>query len=53
MFPVLLLTLFPTPSLLFKIFAIAVAIAVVATHSKNIRRLVQGEEKRFLKRKKG
>ena len=53
MFPVLLLTLFPTPSLLFKIFAIAVAIAVVATHSKNIRRLVRGEEKRFLKRKKG
>ena len=30
MFPVLLLTLFPYPSVLFKIFAIAVAIAVVA-----------------------
>ena len=53
MFPVLLFTLFPTSSLLFRIFAIAVAIAVVATHSKNIRRLVRGEEKRFLKRKKG
>ncbi|MFZ2286886.1 MAG: glycerol-3-phosphate 1-O-acyltransferase PlsY [Bacteroidales bacterium] len=53
MFPLLLLTLFPTPSLLFKIFAIAVAIAVVATHSGNIRRLARGEEKRFLKRKNG
>lgn len=52
MFPVLLLTVFHTPSLLFRIFAILVAIAVVATHSKNISRLIRGEEKRFLKRKK-
>jgi acyl phosphate:glycerol-3-phosphate acyltransferase len=51
MFPVLLLTVFHTPSMLFKIFAILVAIAVVATHSKNISRLIRGEEKRFLKRK--
>lgn len=52
MFPVLLLTVFDTPSILFKIFAILVAIAVVATHSKNISRLIRGEEKKFLKRKK-
>lgn len=52
MFPVLLLTVFHTTSILFKIFAILVAIAVVATHSKNISRLIRGEEKRFLKRKK-
>lgn len=52
MFPVLLLTVFDTPSLLFRIFAILVAIAVVATHSKNISRLLKGEEKKFLKRKK-
>lgn len=52
MFPVLLLTVFHTPSILFKIFSILVAIAVVATHSKNISRLLRGEEKRFLKRKK-
>ncbi|MBE0673834.1 MAG: glycerol-3-phosphate 1-O-acyltransferase PlsY [Bacteroidales bacterium] len=51
MFPVLLLTVFHTPSLLFKIFAIVVAIAVVLTHSKNISRLIRGEEKKFLKRK--
>lgn len=52
MFPVLLMTVFHTTSILFKIFAILVAIAVVATHSKNISRLIKGEEKRFLKRKK-
>jgi len=52
MFPVLLLTVFHTTSLLFKIFAILVAVAVVATHSKNISRLIRGEEKKFLKRKK-
>lgn len=52
MFPVLLLTVFHTTSILFKIFAILVAIAVVATHSKNISRLIRGEEKKFLKRKK-
>jgi len=53
MFPVLLMTLFHTPSLLFKIFAVVVAVAVVLTHSKNISRLIKGEEKKFLKRKKG
>ncbi len=52
MFPVLLLTVFHTTSILFKLFAILVAIAVVATHSKNISRLIRGEEKKFLKRKK-
>lgn len=53
MFPVLLMTLFQTPSLLFKLFAVVVAVAVVLTHSKNISRLIRGEEKRFLRRKKG
>ncbi|MCK7540672.1 MAG: glycerol-3-phosphate acyltransferase [Marinilabiliales bacterium] len=53
MFPVLLMTLFHTPSVLFKIFAVVVAVAVVLTHSKNISRLMKGEEKKFLKRKKG
>ena len=52
MFPVLLMTLFHTPSLLFKIFAVVVAVAVVLTHSKNISRLMKGEEKKFIKRKK-
>jgi glycerol-3-phosphate acyltransferase PlsY len=52
MFPVLLLTVFHTPSLLFKIFAIVVAIALVATHYRNIRRLIRGEENKFLRRGK-
>jgi glycerol-3-phosphate acyltransferase PlsY len=52
MFPVLLLTVFPTPSLLLKLFAVVVAIALVVTHRKNIGRLVRGEEKKFIKWKK-
>jgi len=52
MFPVLLMTIFHTPSLLFKIFAVVVAVAVVLTHSKNISRLLKGEEKKFLRLKK-
>lgn len=53
MFPVLLMTVFDTPSVLFKIFAVVVAIAVVLTHSKNISRLIKGEEKKFIKGRKG
>lgn len=52
MFPVLLMTVFPTPSLLLKLFAVVVAIALVVTHRKNIGRLVRGEEKKFIKWKK-
>jgi len=54
-FPVLLFLLFDTPSLLFKIFAIFVAIALLITHRKNIGRLLRGEESRLIKlgRKKG
>jgi len=52
MFPVLLLTVFHTPSLLLKIFSVVIAIALVVTHRKNIGRLVRGEEKKFIKWKK-
>lgn len=52
MFPVLMLTVFPTPSLLLKLFAVVVAVALVVTHRKNIGRLVRGEEKKFIKWKK-
>jgi glycerol-3-phosphate acyltransferase PlsY len=52
MFPVLLMTVFPTPSLLLKLFAVVVAIALVVTHRKNIGRLIRGEEKKFIKWKK-
>jgi len=52
MFPVLLMTAFDTPSLLFKIFSVVVAVAIVVTHKKNIGRLIRGEENRFLRKKK-
>lgn len=46
-FPILLFTLFDTPSLLFKIFSIFAAVALIITHRKNIQRLLKGEEKKF------
>lgn len=47
-FPILVLTLFESPSQLFSYFSILVAIALILTHQKNIKRLLNGEEKRFL-----
>ncbi len=52
MFPVLLMTVFHTPSLLLKIFSVVIAITLVVTHRKNIGRLARGEEKKFIKWKK-
>jgi glycerol-3-phosphate acyltransferase PlsY len=52
MFPVLLLTVFQTPSLLLKIFSVLVAIAILLTHAKNISRLKKGEEKKFIRKRK-
>ena len=46
-FPVLLFTLFDTPSLIFRIFSIFIAIALIFTHRNNIKRLLKGEEKRL------
>lgn len=51
-FPVLLLTLFETPSIIFKIFSVMMAVALIFTHKSNIKRLIKGEESKFLKRKK-
>jgi glycerol-3-phosphate acyltransferase PlsY len=51
-FPVLLLTLFETPSLFFKIFSIFVAVALLVTHRKNIQRIIKGEEKRLFGKKR-
>jgi len=50
-FPIFLFTIFHTPSLVFKIFSVFVAIALILTHRKNIKRLLKGEESKFLKRK--
>jgi len=52
-FPILLLTFFKTPSVFFRIFSVVVAVALLITHRKNIRRLLKGEEKRLFGKKKG
>jgi glycerol-3-phosphate acyltransferase PlsY len=51
-FPIFLFTLFNTDSLTFKVFSVFVAIALIITHRKNIKRLLNGEESKFIKRKK-
>ncbi len=48
-FPIILFTIFETPSLVFKIFSVFVAIALLITHRKNIVRLLKGEESRLFK----
>jgi glycerol-3-phosphate acyltransferase PlsY len=48
-FPVLLFLFFHTPSVIFKIFSVFVAIALLITHRKNIRRLMTGEESKLIK----
>jgi glycerol-3-phosphate acyltransferase PlsY len=50
-FPVFLLTLFDTPSMLFKLFSLFVAAALLITHRNNIRRLLKGEEAKLFKKK--
>ena len=50
-FPVLLFTFFDTPSLLFRIFSIFIAIAMLISHRNNIKRLIKGEEKRLFRKK--
>jgi acyl phosphate:glycerol-3-phosphate acyltransferase len=51
-FPIFLFLLFETPSLFFKIFAVFVAVALIATHRKNIGRLLKGEEKKLFNLRK-
>jgi acyl phosphate:glycerol-3-phosphate acyltransferase len=48
-FPVLLLFAFNTPSTVFKMFSIIVAIALLITHRKNIGRLIRGEESKLIR----
>jgi glycerol-3-phosphate acyltransferase PlsY len=47
-FPLLLFIFFDTPSVIFKIFSVFVAIALLVTHRKNIKRLLKGEESRLI-----
>jgi glycerol-3-phosphate acyltransferase PlsY len=50
-FPVLLMTIFDTPSLFLKIFSVLVAVALLVTHRSNIKRLLRGEEKKLFRKK--
>lgn len=52
-FPVLLFTVFGTDSVIFRVFSIFVAIALLVTHRKNIVRLLKGEEAKLFKKKVG
>lgn len=47
-FPVFLFLFFDTPSILFRIFAVLVGIALIVTHKKNIARLFRGEEPKLI-----
>jgi glycerol-3-phosphate acyltransferase PlsY len=51
-FPLFLFLVFDTPSLIFKIFSIVVAVALLLTHRKNIGRLLKGEESKLIYRGK-
>jgi len=51
-FPLISLLFVGSPSIVFTIFAILVALALILTHRKNINRLLKGEENRFLWKKR-
>jgi len=51
-FPIFLFTLFDTPSVIFKIFSVLAAVALIITHRSNIKRLIKGEESKFIKWKR-
>ena len=50
-FPVFLFSLFHTDSIVFKVFSVLVAIALIVTHRANIGRLLRGEEKKLIRGK--
>jgi acyl phosphate:glycerol-3-phosphate acyltransferase len=47
-FPMLLFFVFETPSVIFRVFSVLVAAALLITHRKNIGRLLKGEESRLI-----
>jgi acyl phosphate:glycerol-3-phosphate acyltransferase len=47
-FPFLLNFVFDTPSVIFRFFSVVVALGLIYTHRKNIRRLIRGEESRLI-----
>jgi len=51
-FPLFLFIFFETASVFFEIFSIIVAIALIITHRKNLKRLLKGEESKLFKKGK-
>jgi glycerol-3-phosphate acyltransferase PlsY len=51
-FPIISFMFFETPSIVFKVFSVLVAVALIATHRKNIKRLLKGEEKKLFSYRK-
>jgi len=51
-FPILLMLIFGTPSAVLRIFSVIVAVALLFTHRKNIKRLLRGEESKFIRKGK-
>lgn len=51
-FPVFLFTLFQTPSVIFRVFSVIIALSLIFTHRKNIKRLLRGEESKFIRKGK-
>lgn len=51
-FPLISLVFFESPSMMFTIFSILIAITLIITHKKNIGRLIRGEENRFIWKKR-
>jgi acyl phosphate:glycerol-3-phosphate acyltransferase len=50
-FPLFLLFVFDTPSILLRVFSVAVMVAIIITHRKNILRLLRGEELKIFRKK--
>jgi glycerol-3-phosphate acyltransferase PlsY len=49
-FPLFLFLFFDSPSVVFKVFSIVVAVALIITHRKNISRLLKGEESKLIRK---
>lgn len=51
-FPTLLFIFFDSPSVVFKIFSVFIAVALLITHRKNLGRLLKGEEPKLIRLRK-
>jgi len=49
-FPIFLFTIFDTPSMVFKVFSVVIGVALIVTHRANVKRLLKGEESKFIRK---